>query len=215
MALTFPAPAAYIADLLRVPSRSFRLDPQQEYSGLGSGEVLAAELAPTRWMADIKTVPMDRASARVLQARLEALDGAINSFFLYDPWKCVPAADPGGALLGSSSVTINTVGVNNKSMSLAGLPAGYVLTEGDHLAFDYGSNPVRRALHRVQETVAANGSGVTPSFEVRPHFRPGVTTSLAVTLIKPAAKMALVPGSLSVQGESGRTVISFQAMQRP
>jgi hypothetical protein len=215
MALTFPAPVTYIADLLRVPSRSFRLDPQQEYSGLGGGEVLAAELAPTRWTADIKTVPMDRASARVLQSRLEALDGSIRSFYLYDPWKCVPAADPGGVILGASTPAIRTIGSDNKSFSLKGLPVGYVISEGDHIAFDYGSNPTRRALHRVMETQVATAGGNTVLFEVRPHLRPGIAIDLPVTLIKPAAKMVLVPGSLSVQGESGRTVISFQAMQRP
>lgn len=215
MALTFPAPVSYIADLLRVPRRTFRLDVQQELSGIGNGDVLAAELAPTRWIADIQTKPMRPADARVLQARLEALDGSINAFYLYDPWKCVPAADPGGVILGASAVTINTIGVDNKSLSLTGLPAGYMITESDQLHFDYGSNPTRRALHRAQETVTANGLGVSPNFEVRPHFQPGATGGLAVTLIKAAAKMVLVPGSLSVQGDGGRTVISFQAVQRP
>lgn len=210
-----PFPVTYIADLLRVPRRSFRLDVQQELSGLGSGDVLAAQLAPTRWIADVQTKPMRPPEARVVQSRIEALDGSLNEFFLYDPWKCVPASDPRGAILGASSVTIHTVGSNNKSLRLGGLPAGYVLTEGDHLHFDYGSSPVRRALHRVAETVTAGTGGLSPLFEVRPHLRPGATTGLAVSLLKPAAKMILVPGSLSVQGDGGMTVIAFQAVQRP
>lgn len=215
MALTFPAPVSYIADLLRVPRRTFRLEVQQELSGIGNGDILAAQLAPTRWIADIQTVPMQRSAARILQSRLEALDGSIHSFYLYDPWKCVPAADPGGAILGASTPAIRTIGSDNKSFSLKGLPIGYVISEGDHIAFDYGSNPTRRALHRVMETQVATAGGNTVLFEVRPHLRPGIAIDLPVTLIKPAAKMVLVPGSLSVQGDGGMTTISFQAVQRP
>lgn len=213
MAITFPAPTSYIADLLRVPQRSFRLQEQQEYSGLGSGEILAADLAPQRWTANITTKPMNRLDANRLQARLETLDGSVNAFYLYDPWKCVPAADPGGELLGASAVTIASIGSNRKSMTLSGLPAGYVLTEGDMLAYDYGTNPVRRALHRISETAIANGSGVTPLFEVRPHIRTGAQVGATVALIKPSAKMVLVPGSLSIDGSGGFTSISFQAIQ--
>lgn len=213
MAITFPAPTSYIADLLRVPRRVLRLEEQQEYSGLGTGELLAADLAPQRWVGDIQTVPMVQSEANRLQARIEALDGSINAFYLYDPWKCIPMADPGGVILGASAVTINAIGVNNKSLRLAGLPAGYVLTEGDMLAFDYGSNPTRRALHRISETVTTAGTGITPLFEVRPHLRPGAVVGLAVILKKPAAKMIMVPRSLSLDANAGRTSISFQAIQ--
>jgi len=44
MPITFPAPTSYIADLLRVPQRSFRLQEQQEYSGLG-------DPPPVKWSA--------------------------------------------------------------------------------------------------------------------------------------------------------------------
>src|SRR5690554_1374682 len=122
-----PYPVSFIADLLRVPQRSFRLEVRQEHSTLGSGEILVADLAPARWVADIQTVPMRGQQARTLQSRLEALDGSINAFYLYDPWKCVPASDPRGDILGSSSVEIGTLGSNNKSLTLSGLPSGYVI----------------------------------------------------------------------------------------
>lgn len=214
MAVTFPAPITYIADLLRVPSRSFTLMTQQEVSGLGSGQILVADLAPALWVADIETKPMRRPEAHELLARLDTLDGALNSFYLYDPWKCAPTSDPRGELLGSSAVKIYALDINNKEMRLYGLPAGYVLTAGDYLAFDYGSNPIRRALHRIVNTVTADGSGITPAFEVRPHIRPGAATDIAVALVKAAAKMFLEPGSLSVSGQGGMTVISFRAIQR-
>jgi hypothetical protein len=79
-------------------------------------------------------------------------------------------------------------------LKLGGLPAGYSLRRGDMLHVDYGSGP-RRALHRIVEDATANGAGITPFFEVRPYLKTGTTTGAVVTLIKPAAKMMLEPGS--------------------
>lgn len=213
MAITFPAPTTYIADLLRVPKRTFTLAQQQEFSGLGSGQILAAELAPALWTADIETKPMPRPLANQLQARLDTLDGTLNAFYLYDPWKCAPSADPGGTILGSSTPSIHTLDANNKAMRVMGLPAAYVLTEGDYIAFDYASG-TKRAFHRIVETATADGSGLTPLFEVRPHIRSGATTSTAVTMIKPAALMVMMPGSLNISAQAGLTVFSFTAIQR-
>lgn len=213
-AVTFPAPVTYIADLLRVPRRTFTLMMQQEVSGLGSGQIIAADIAPPLWVAEIETKPMSRPDANLLLARLDTLEGSLNSFYLYDPWKCAPFADPGGVKLGGSTPKIYALEANNKEMRLYGLPAGYILTAGDYLAFDYGSNPARRALHRVTSTVTADNSGITPMFEVRPHIRSGAQTDINVTLVKAAAKMIIEPGSLRVAAQSGLTVISFRAIQR-
>ena len=89
------------------------------------------------------------------------------------------------------------------------------LKRGDLLHFDYASNPTRRALHRMVENATANASGVTGSFGIRPFVRAGTTTGLAVTLIKPAAKMIVEPGSFD-PGTAGRafvTGMSFRAIE--
>lgn len=213
MAVSFPAPVTYIADLLRVPRRSFTLMTQQEVSGLGSGQILVADLGPALWVAEIETKPMRRPEASLLQSRLDTLEGSLHAFYLYDPWKCAPAADPGGTTLGESTVKIYSREANNKELALYGLPAGYVLTAGDYLAFDYGS-PSRRALHRIVNTVTADGDGITPTLEVRPHLRSGVANDLVVTLVKAAAKMVMEPGSLQIAAQGGMTVFSFRAIQR-
>lgn len=119
--------------------------------------------------------------------------------------------------MGSATPVIATLGANNKSLTVSGLLAGYILSAGGMFHFDYGSSPVRRALHRIVETVTANGSGVTPAFEVRPHFRPGATTGLAIQFINPSAKVKLIPGSFEPgTGQAGtrRTEgMSFQVQQ--
>ena len=88
---------------------------------------------------------------------------------------------------------------------MAGLPAWYVLTRGDYLAFDYGS-PSRRALHKVVSlTVQASAGGVTPVFEVTPLIRPGALVGAVVTLVRASCKARIMPGSVS-KGASFRTL---------
>lgn len=215
MALTFPLSLNDFAEKLRIVSAPFVLEEQQQLSGLGSGDVLAAQLAPARWTAQVTLAPERHIRARELQALIESLTGPIHSFYLHCPTNCFPASDPGGAILGSSTVTIHTIGATNKSLRLGGLPAGYTIAAGDALAFDYGSNPTRRAWHRAAETVAADALGVTPLFNLSHHLRPGAATGLTVILKKPAAKMFIMPGSLNVQHTGRSSIISFQAVQRP
>ena len=91
-----------------------------------------------------------------------------------------------------------------------GLPAGYVLTRGDYLAFTCSGV---RALHRiVTNTVSANGAGTTGTFEVTPRIRAGASVGLAVTLVKAACKAVLVPGSVN-KGRSRKTITREMAFR--
>ncbi|PYE89574.1 hypothetical protein [Phyllobacterium leguminum] len=214
MAIIFPLSIAALADKLPIESVDWKLMEQQELSGLGSGEVLAADLGPRLWEAQAQLGQTYNDDAAELQALFETLDGAINPFYLYDPRKPFPRSDPTGAILGATKPKISSIGSNMKSMSLEALPDGYVLSVGDYLAFDYGTNPVRRALHRICEAATANSSGVTPVFEVRPHVRPGATVGTEVMLKKPSAKVILIPKSFSAPSAGALTsTISFQVRQ--
>jgi hypothetical protein len=215
MALTFPLSLAAFADTLPIASNPFILEEMQELSIAGSGETIAATLAPSRWTSPVMLARMVHTKARAVQARLEAMSGPVQSFFLHCVTNSFPAADPGGEILGEAAVTIHAIGGNNRSLRLTGLPAGYVLSPGDALAFSYGSNPVRRAWHRLAEGSEASSGGLTPLFELSTPLRPGVAEGLAITLKKPAAKMFIVPKSVSVSHTARHSTISFQAMQRP
>lgn len=217
MALSFPASLPSLADKLDIRSVEWQLRRYDELSGLGSGEMLAAQLAPPRWSGSVSLVAMTHAKAAEVQALFEALDGPMNSFYLYAPQKQFPVMDPDGSILGTDTPTIHTIGVNNRSLRLQGLPEGYVLSVGDFLSFSYGENPERRAFHRVVERVVASSSGVTPLFEMRPHLRPGVAVDLPVALVRPAAKVFVVPDSFTPGTASAAWTegMSFQVMQRP
>jgi hypothetical protein len=57
----------------------------------------------------------------------------------------------------------------------------------------YGSTPVRYALHRVVIGCTASSSGLTPMLEPVPNLRPGAVAGLTVSLIRPACKARLMP----------------------
>lgn len=214
MALPDILPLNTFADRLKIRSVVWQLQRFDEISGLAGGDILAAQLMQPKWSGTVTLAPMYHAEAAQVQALVESLDGPMRAFYLYAPQMPNPQAYDGHDL---SGVTIGSVGSNNRAMTLAGLPEGFTVTVGDSLAFDYGSNPTRRAFHRILETRTATALGNTSLFEVRPHFRPGVQAGLAVTLIKPAAKVFIMPGSFNPGTAEGVVTsgMSFEVMQRP
>lgn len=192
MPLTFPYSVATFADVIRMSTVRFQLVADQQISGRGGGKIIVADMGPKYWQADVTLINMEHGIARQMQALIEALDESINDFYLYDPRWAYPAEDWGGSRVGPAVVTIGTLNPNNKEMTLSGLPNGYVLTPGDMLHFDFGV-PSKRALHRI--VVGGVAAGGSVGIEVRPHIEPGATTGLVVSLIKPSARMKIIPGS--------------------
>lgn len=193
MPLSFPYSVASFADVLRMSTVRMRLVADQQISGMGGGKIIVADLAPKHWEFEVTLINMENALARRVQALIEALDESMNDFYLYDPRAAYPLYDPTGAILGASAVKINSLNVNNKELTLNTLPSTYVLSAGDLLHFDFGS-PSHRAFHRIVVGGAASG-GISPSLEVRPHIQPGAVVGASVTLIKPSARVKMIPGS--------------------
>lgn len=215
MALPDPLPINTFADKLKIASVKWRLQEQQEVSGMASGQILVADLAPALWTAEVVLAPMYNEEAAQVQALIESLDGSLRSFYLYAPQRPGPQYDPKGTILGSSEPKIYALESGSKELQIYGLPEDYRLTIGDFFAFNYGS-PARRAFHRILTTVTADGSGITPVLEVRPYLRTGVANDIAITLVKPAAKVGIVPGSFD-PGTSDAVITSgmgFSVMQR-
>ncbi|MEX1181030.1 MAG: hypothetical protein WEB63_09510 [Cucumibacter sp.] len=197
MAITFPLALASLADLLPIERVDWNELRQETHSGLGTGEFLTHNLGPVLWEADVQLRPMYHVEAEQMRARVSALDGSTNAFYLYNPRMRYPQSDPTGSILGASAVTVYAINANRKALRLTGLPIGYVITIGDYLAITYDTS--RRALLQAVEGATADGSGITPEFEVRPHLRPGIVTTNPVTLKNPAAKVKMMPGTVRVE----------------
>jgi len=206
MTISFPR-----TDILSVgfSDQTFTLMMRQEYSRTASGVTYGKDLGDPLWTATYTTQPLANDEAVAYEAKLNSLDGVIHPFEAGDLRKTAPRLYPAADF--NDVAVIETIGTNNKSISLSGLEAGFVLSVGDFLEFDYGTN---RALHQIMESVTADEDGTTTEFEVRPHIRAGAEFGAPVRLKNPSALMALQPGSIKVSASGGiHTVISFGAIQ--
>lgn len=195
MPLTYPLALADFQEKLRISVSRLWINEPRQIDRTASGSILSASLGDAVWRGTFITPPTnDRSRAARIDALLSVLDRAGSSFLVYDPSKPYPAADPDGSILGVSTPAVSALDSGDaRLLSLDGLPADYQLTAGDLIGWQYGSSPVRYALHRIVSDVQANGSGETALFEVTPFIQPGVTVSTAVTLIKPVMKAVLEP----------------------
>lgn len=204
MAYSFPLSATEFVGLLGIQQIKLDAPPQIEANQTGGGELISADLAPALWTGEVRLGVMTIREAADPEAFLDILRPTGRSFYAYDTRRPAPLLDPTGSVLGVAVPTIHTLVAGGRDMRLAGLPVGYELRRGDYLAFDYGSAPIRRALHRVVSVNAVMGATFTGIFEVTPMLRPGAVTGAQVTLIKAACKAVLVPGSVD-KGSSFRT----------
>jgi hypothetical protein len=193
MALTYPLSFAQFLGALRVEEVTFRLSHPQEHTRLGDGTVISASLGASLWTGTIRLAQANHPRHAQMEALLALMDQPGASFLCHDPRYVGPASDPTGSVLGSRTVTIHTVASNMRELRITGLPSGYLLSPGDMLGFQYGSSPVRHALHRIVVGGTASGSGLSPLLEVVPNLRPGAVAGLVVSLVRTACKARLLP----------------------
>lgn len=209
MSISFPLTTVLSATSFA--DQNFQLISRQELSRQANGRTIGKDLGSAIWVASYATIPMSNDDALAYEALLDSLDGVVQTFEAYDLRRIYPRSDPAGASYNNGALL--SVNANNKALALSGLIAGQVVSAGDYLSFTYGSS---RALHKVAESVTANGSGVTAEFEVRPHLRTGWTLSPSTTVLLKAPRgiFALMPGSVSSKPNGPlHSVISFQAVQ--
>lgn len=189
-----------------------RLNSWQDLSTQADGTSYGKDFGPARWFGDFLTEPLSHNRAAEFQAIIESLDGVVGRFEACDLRKPYPAAYPDGVF--ADTAKINSV-INPVTMTLKNLAAGFILTRGDHLAFNYVIGPdTFRAFHRVMETVVANGAGITPAFEVRPQIRFGWALDAAVKLKRAMGVFRLVPDSfMPTMKNSTSTVYAFKGVQ--
>ena len=203
--LTYPLSYAQFLGVLRVAEVTFRLSHPQEHTRLGDGTVISASLGAALWTGKIRLAQANHPRHAQMEALLALMDQPGATFLCHDPRYVGPAGDPAGTVLGSRTVTIHTMASNLREVRLTGLPSGYALSAGDMLAFQYGSNPVRYALHRIVVGGTASSTGLSPLLEVVPNLRLGAVAGLTVSLVRPACKARLLPEPIY---GSGRQALS-------
>lgn len=209
MAFAFPLNVGDFFAGLAVQTATFDLPESLQVSGrTAGGSVLTAGIGARLWSGSVQLPPMYREDADAVLARLSILREPGRHLFVHPFPGSAPRDDPRGNKLGSASPVIRLLNANSRDMALSGLPAGYVLSQGDGLAFAYATNPMRYAYHRiVSARVVAASNGQTPLFEVTPHIRQGAVIGSAVALIRPTFKALILPGSVNV-GMTGPDLIT-------
>jgi hypothetical protein len=191
--LSYPLTHTQFLGALRVEEVTFRLSHPQEHTRLGDGTVISASLGASLWTGTIRLAQANHPRHAQMEALLALMDQPGATFLCHDPRYIGPASDPTGSVLGSRTVTIHTVASNMRELRITGLPSGYLLSPGDMLGFQYGSSPVRHALHRIVVGGTTSGTGLSPLLEVVPNLRPGAVAGLVVSLVRTACKARLLP----------------------
>lgn len=216
MALTWPLSLTGFFEPLPIARVTFHLGRAVTVSETGGGDVISHQLGARLWQGQIALGKDSHRAFAAIEARLALLEEPGASLLIYDTRMPGPQGDPDGSLLGSNVVKIATLDANNREMTLKGLPSGYVISQGEFLSFEYGSNPVRFAFHRVVTGGAAGGNGVTPLIEVIPFIRQGAAVNAIVTLFKPTLKAKIMVadyGASSATISTGGTLNWMQTLR--
>lgn len=180
-------------DVFEIASITVQPQRNDEVEGVGSGQILTAELATPLWSVDIETTLSLFDDGRYIRAILNDLNRPGQVFDVYDPVAQYPRSDPTGSILGSSTVRIDTVG-SDGTVTLKGLPVGYVLLPGDFIQIDFLG---RRGFFEVSQPATANGSGIAGPFRMFPTISTAAPVNTIITLIRPKIQCQFVPSSLS------------------
>lgn len=209
-------PTTDIMNLLKIDSVNFSLVWRQEFSRQAGGTPRVKDLGAPYWMAKLGCSNLQNTDFLQSGALINRLHGSIDTFYVWEPRAQFPQSDLTGSILGSSNVTIHTIGTGNDTIRITGLPVGYVITKGDKFCFDHGSNPVHRCFHEFSANAVAAAGGLIPLTAIVPNIRVGATVGLVVTLIKPSAEMFIAPGSFDAPSTGAMfSSISLTAIQVP
>lgn len=195
-------------------STDFDLSYRQEQSRTAGGRTIVKDLGTPLWYATYQSRAMRANELDRWKAILNSLDGGVQTFKGYPLSRVYPIAYPSGSwptgeAFDGNTAALNTIGSNNKSITVKALPAGFQLRVGDYVRIGTAK------LYQVMEDALVSGEGITPTFEVRPHLAPGTAVDDAVSVYRPYCLMTIVPGSISGASDprTGRGAISFQAME--
>ncbi|RVG68488.1 hypothetical protein SmedWSM1115_15335 [Sinorhizobium medicae WSM1115] len=201
-----------IYDRLVIAATRFDIQRNDEFSGVASGALWQAELAPPLWTAEVTLHDQTLNEMKQQAALIRKLDGARQNFLLCDTTSLFPQADPVGTILGSAVVSLGVIGSNRTFAPLTGLPPGYVLTIGDKMQINGAS---KIAFVEVSQTVAATAGGVA-NVEIFPRLPAWIANGAAVILKRPACPMVIAPGSHNPGTNQGVATsgAGFKAIQK-
>lgn len=158
---------------------SVRIVPQrnEEVEGIGSGQIIRAELTDPLWRVEIETPLSEFDNGRRIRAVLNDIDRPQSHFRVYDPISQYAANDPDGTLL--TSVTLASR-VGNQ-VRFDGQPTLYEWEPGDAFHIEYAGR------HYYFE-ISQSGTGLVRTTPTVPSFIPVDTPCV---FIKPQIRVQM------------------------
>ncbi|MFG1205560.1 hypothetical protein [Xanthobacter flavus] len=216
MAISYPRP--FPSGMWFASGTEFKLGDKSVQNTLESGAIQTMEIAPSLWSAKFVTPGLLMHDRQVWQAWELTLRGG-RTFLAYDPEKVYPKAYRAGVLAltraggGAFDGTATLASVAATSVSVTGLPAGYMAKVGDMLSFPWNNV---HALHQIVEDATANGAGAA-TFRVWPPVQtsPAPAGGSTVRLVQPWCVMKIKPGTFTAPASStnGTAPVSFEGVQ--
>lgn len=178
MAISFPR--AFPLNGCFTENCVFDLARSQARNPTGGGSPDVVEVGPALWVGEWATRTLSRSELAEWDAWLASLRGGLRLFKGRPNRHRWPLAYPRGfaglevdseAFTGSG--TLDTIGAGRDTVTIADLPAGFVLGIGDWFSIPVGS---RQRLHKILEGGTASGGGEV-NLTVEPIIDPVVVTS--------------------------------------
>lgn len=185
----------------------------EENSVQGSGNNIPVELASPKWRVYIGFTDLTRDESMFLETKLRKLNGQQGWFMIYDPRRRYPKMDPAGSIIGSNNVQVNSIPTDRQSLSVKGLTAGYVLSQGDKGQITFAGGD-RNYFFEFSESATANGSGVISGVQVWPPVPLSISANAVINLKKPACKVSLSSKSIGRSSSHWATGARIEAMER-
>lgn len=212
MAFIFPLALGVFADRLPLTAQRFYLNEPVQSDGSADGEVFEASNADARWQGSFTTRLTKGSEGKRLESLMDILRGPNKTFLMRDITYVGPQLDPLGAILAHRDLALADVDTARIKIGPAsgagqseGFPPELILLPGDMIGWQYGSNPVRYALHRVSaasESYGYDAAGVSGWIDLAPNVRGAPEAGDPVTLVKPVCKAILAKDTIQ-GGEAG------------
>lgn len=211
MAITYPLNQADFWKRLRFSDRPVFIPQHNKNQSIsGGGDVLSSFRGQPKWMVNVQLAGGWHDKNMVAEADIMHLISRDGTVLAYDIRSPFPEDDPDGWKLNGRTITVNSIGANNRSISLSGLRGQLIVTKTDKLSIPYGTG--KYFLCEVQETVQADDTGETEEFEIWPPL-PLTTETVevgdVVTMREPCGKFKIVANSFRPVGGVGNIAAGF------
>lgn len=196
---------------------SFEPQFRQEMSRTAGGVTLVKEMGSPLWTLSARTRNLPPNSVDYWRAKLESLENGRRTFYGYSLSRKYPILYPRGTwptgtlFNGTTAQLYDVDDTTRRTMRISSLPPAFRFSVGDLLSINDTD------LHRVMETALADGSGITPAFEVYPRLWDGIdliSPLPRVRVLRPHCVMMLVPGSVQSSVDmTGWGALTFQGIE--